>query len=209
MKRSLIDIEKKPDENTLLLLHFDGDFKDSSKNEYAITSSASFQDGKFKQSAGFADINMPKFIFNNALLHDFTVDYWYKIPGVNGSFNVLLGWDGGGMLYSAVRISINRKSGCFFLEYNTGNSHGNLYEKVFSELTKDFHHVAFVRKGNRFILFLDGISIIDIVNNNSSVLGSDRTRNTITWMNNAIIDEFRISDIARWTSNFTPPTKPY
>ena len=23
------------------------------------------------------------------------------------------------------------------------------------------------------------------------------------------IDEFRVSDIARWTSNFTPPTKPY
>lgn len=211
MKRSLMENgEGKPDANTLLLLHFDGDFKDSSKNEYVITSSATFQDGKFKQSAGFADINMPGSIFSNVILHDFTIDYWYKVPGDNASHNTLLGWDGGGMLYSAVRISLNRKSGGFFLEYNTGNSHGNLYEKIFDdELTKDFHHAAFVRKGNRFMLFIDGILIIDIINNNSSVIGSNRTRNAIVWMDKTIIDEFRISNIARWTSDFTPPTKPY
>lgn len=26
---------------------------------------------------------------------------------------------------------------------------------------------------------------------------------------NGMIDEFRISNIARWTSNFTPPARPY
>lgn len=79
-----------------------------------------------------------------------------------------------------------------------------------NELTKDFHHIAFVRKGNRFMLFVDGVAMIDITNNKVSVLGSNRTKNIITWIDDTrLIDEFRISDVARWTSNFTPPTKPY
>lgn len=199
------------DEHTLLLLHFDGNFKDSSKSNYTITSSASFQEGKFGQAAGGSDIVMPDNIFHDLLLSDeYTIDYWFKNPGESGSHNVLLGWDGGGMLYSAVRVGGNRDSCYFFLEYNSGNNHGNQYSKIFdNELTKDFHHIAFVRKGNRFMLFVDGILVIDIINNNSSVIGANRSRNAIVWMTHTIFDEFRISNVARWTSNFTPPTKPY
>ena len=210
MKRSLLNIESKPDANTLLLLHFDGNFKDSSKNNYAVTSSATFQPGKFGQAAGGSDIVMPDNIFHDLLLsEEFTIDYWYKVPGENQGHNILLGWDGGGMLYSAIRISCSRSNMVVFLEYNSGNSHGDVYNQSITELTKEYHHIALVRKGNRFMLFLDGVLKIDIVNNNSSTLGSNRTRNKITWIDYTYIDEFRVSNIARWTSNFTPPTKPY
>ena len=200
---------RKVDKDTELLLHFNGDLKDSSKNRYVVTSSGQFRDGKFGQSFGLSDIVMPKGVFSNLILHDFTIDYWFKVVGENEGHNVLLGFGGNtGMLYSAVRVNCSRNGGSVYLEYNTGNSHGSIYEYR-ATLSDSFHHVAFVRNGNRFMLFIDGSKVIDVQNNNCSVLGSDRVQNIITWDARTLFDEFRISNIARWTGNFTPPTKPY
>ena len=78
-------------------------------------------------------------------------------------------------------------------------------------------HIAIVRKGNTVIFYKNGIAIksgkvsgnIYPNANLPFVIGDYKN---LGWNNrhlNGYIDEFRISDVARWTSDFTPPTTPY
>jgi Concanavalin A-like lectin/glucanases superfamily len=77
-----------------------------------------------------------------------------------------------------------------------------------------WYHMAYVRSGSTFYLFQDGSLITSVTNatafpdlTSSLWLGAfpDSTNFLDGWL-----DEFRISKgVARWTSNFTPPTTPY
>lgn len=79
-----------------------------------------------------------------------------------------------------------------------------------------WYHVAIVRNGNTWIGYLDG-TITGSVSDSRS-LGNPNHANGIMigaevtapsqWFN-GYIDEFRISSIARWTSNFTPSSTAY
>jgi len=80
----------------------------------------------------------------------------------------------------------------------------------------NFHHVALVRNGNDLILFLDGLQE-DTFNftglttqESSGKLSIGRSGEFNGQYFNGHVDEFRISKgIARWTTNFTPPTVAY
>ena len=77
----------------------------------------------------------------------------------------------------------------------------------------NWHHVAAVRNGDRFDLFLDGTSI------NNGTISANHTLAGELWIGDdeaggatfsGHIDELRISKgIARWTGNFTPPAREY
>jgi hypothetical protein len=77
-----------------------------------------------------------------------------------------------------------------------------------------WNHFAFVRKGDTFYGFKNGTltstakSSLAIYGLGNIFLGK-RNFNDNDYFFRGYLDEFRISKIARWTSNFTPPTYPY
>lgn len=79
--------------------------------------------------------------------------------------------------------------------------------------TNIWYHFAVVRSGNSWTIYQDGVSL---GNTTSSISVPDLTgsfyigqKGDNNFYLNGYIDEFRISDVARWTSNFTPPTSDY
>jgi hypothetical protein len=73
-------------------------------------------------------------------------------------------------------------------------------------------HQAVVRRANRFFLFLNGtiyntfLSSLPIITNaNALCLGAYANANNM----GGYTDEMRISKVARWTNNFTPPSAAY
>ena len=81
-----------------------------------------------------------------------------------------------------------------------------------------WYHITYVRNGSNFYIFIDGdstglVELTAIGNNDLGnisaplIIGNDGAGGAYI---SCYIDEFRISKgIARWTSNFTPPTSEY
>lgn len=77
----------------------------------------------------------------------------------------------------------------------------------------EFQHVALVRNGNRFDIYVDGVSKTnttdaDSIPNFTSAFRIGANRSALNGFNGRI-DEFRFSHSARWTENFTPPVSAY
>lgn len=214
MKRRLICEESLPDEHTLLLLHFDGDVKDSCGNVVS-GSIADYQQGRFGLCGKFnrTKLEFDKSVFN--FLSDFTVDFWYKADGQEKHDCFL---DSGNRdPFSGIRFLFLNYADLYRLSimYSTSGGMWEAVEFPYRTLNESLHHIALVRHESAFYCFIDG-ALIGIEPAFNSVI-----QNSSTWslgcskeygMNHAVlglIDEFRISNIARWTSNFTPPTKPY
>lgn len=204
MKRSLIGIEKKPDENTLLLLHFDDNIVDVTGNSsIIIRKTPTYSEGVFGQCA-----NVRLFIDNDLLsfgVNDFTIDFWYKSLNNSGYPCVLC---------SDIHFDIE---GGFFIDQRglilrcrlTGDDENTL---TYNLSTNIWYHIAFLRRGNTLYLFING-TLVKTMSTSRSVSKSGLSI-MYSWFNDANycsgeIDELRISNIARWTSDFTPPTKPY
>lgn len=214
MKRRLLGEESKPDEHTVLLLHFDGDVKDSCGNVVS-GSIVDYQQGKFGLCGKFdrTKLEFDKSVFN--FLSDFTVDFWYKANGQE-RYDCFLD-SGNNNPFSGIRFLFNSLSDFRGLYINYSISGGSWMDVYYPcmELNEALHHIALVRHMSAFYCFIDGVLIgvkpaFDSAVQNSSTwsLGCSKEYG----MNHAVlglIDEFRISNIARWTSNFTPPTKPY
>ena len=81
---------------------------------------------------------------------------------------------------------------------------------------KKWSHIAVVCHNWNVMIFIDGylkgegLLKSSILPSYSLRLGGQNRRDgDPLYSIKSKIDEFRVSDIARWTSNFTPPTKPY
>jgi hypothetical protein len=78
-----------------------------------------------------------------------------------------------------------------------------------------WYHVAAARAGTTLRIFIDGVqggsfALAGPLFDSSHPLGIGGNAISGSWTLNGYIDEPRISKgIARWTSNFTPPTAPY
>jgi hypothetical protein len=76
-----------------------------------------------------------------------------------------------------------------------------------------WYHVALVRSSNAIKFYVNGTDITTGTPSDSSsysgafAIGGEPSSGGGYFAGN--IDEFAISDIARWTSNFTPPDWPY
>ncbi len=100
--------------------------------------------------------------------------------------------------------------GSLFWYYDSGLAHNS----DISPVVNTWYHVAFSRSGTNLRVFMDGSQIgstfTDSVNYNTATqlyVGKMSVGHPPLEGN---LDEVRISKgVARWTSNFTPPTGPY
>lgn len=212
----------KVDINTLLLLHFDGDFKDSTGN-FTLNNTGAVIDtshGKFgSKSAYFGNgllIFPNKQWFSDLLSSgNYTIEFWMKKTfdwnPISFTNEIPLSDDYAGDTLGYILCFEVEPDGKNFIMY--GNyinwqifnfkNHINQGDWNFIAVTsKDFYHRVFIN-GN---IVGERANFHPTLRSHKLCIGGREgpgSRST------GYYNEFRISDIARWTSNFTPPTKPY
>jgi hypothetical protein len=223
------------DSNTLLLIHADGadastTFTDDTlsitgrtKCGVAATGNAQVDTAQSKFGGASADFDasgdyltfQPGFKFQPG--ESFTMECWFRIDGA-----MTVEWHG------LISLGTTRSSSADQLELiirknaaNTGNvpklgiaTNFTLIIGYITEITVDvWHHAAVSRDGNTYRLFLDGA--LEGTNSARTDDPGQLTGGRIgafadgSLVMDGWIDEVRISDVARYTSNFTPQTTPF
>jgi hypothetical protein len=215
------------DSYTKLLLHFDNNVTDFSSTPKTVTNNnITFGSGYFNQASYFDGnpahfLSVPASNDFNFGSGDFTIDCWAKFLDLNVA-QVICGQNDGAPNYN------------YWLFYYDGTTDGltfsargfyslDILATVSCISDTNWHHIAFVRNGSNWYLFVDGISKSLSVTINSGTsfgfindtLGIGRIGNSDGFgtgvpISGGYLDEFRISKgIARWTTNFTPLTHEY
>lgn len=193
------------DKNTILMLHMnDNTFKDEQGHE-VINNGVALEttNKKFGNGGAYANnkvlsIDSSDIAFNT---NDFTIDFWmYYISGYSGCSSAYINADTGVFMQSDI-IGIGSSRG------TTKISSSNNFIK------NEWAHYALVRHLNTFYYFINGNLINSVIINNANIINSKFCINarygTGEYIGVAYYDEFRISNIARYTEDFTPPTHEY
>jgi hypothetical protein len=126
---------------------------------------------------------------------DYTIECWFKTAdsGLNalasaGAITWYLIVNGGGINYYSPGGSLATPGGVNYAD-------------------NAWHHVAGVRSGSTVSLYVDG----ELIATRSSTASMDGTvevgySSYYDWRCNALVDDLRITKVARYTANFTPPT---
>jgi hypothetical protein len=208
------------DTNTLSILHVDNNVTDSATSfsrtwtNNNATFSNSVGEYKFGYSSvfgGTAYVDTPNAAELNFTTGDFTVDFWMKTTQVAGSFILIkcvsAANDWG--YYFRLNATANKLT---FAIYDTA-------ERGITSTTSvndgAWHHVAGVRSGATTKLYIDGVSE-GTPYTSTGTLRTSTAKLTVGRLGEASnlyyvgnIDELRISNIARWSANFTPPAGAY
>lgn len=213
---------------TKLLLEMEGSsnaFVDSSPLGKAITANGnatqSIAQYKFGSKSGYLDGNGDYLSVSNSSdsdwvfgSGDFTVDFWYYRNGCSALNPTDESWIAGTGSGSGNGWAIRYVCSVDRIDLYVNSSYANWLSAGLS--TGSWKHVAVVRSSGSAYLFINGTqigslkSISDSNSANATNLQIGRQPDWAGGYINGYIDEFRISKgIARWTSNFTPPTSPY
>jgi hypothetical protein len=230
LSESLVTI----DSYTKLLLHFDGvdastRISDNSFSGHTPTVVANAQidttQSKFGGSSCLFDgtddyVTVPASADFNFAAGDFTIDCWFYFTTAGRKAIFAFNTDTRfGLDYNSVGTT---KLGLW------ASSNGSSWDLIHSDAggngicaatppLNQWNHVAVVRNGNNWRVYLNGIVDLDIIVAGTITNNSGEAFNVGRWGYSANhfwyggwIDEFRISKgIARWTAAFTPPTKSY
>lgn len=188
------------DSNTLALWHMNNTVEDIINNQ-STTFSGSYVDGKFDKAAYFSSGTAITQSENGKVLatSSYTVDFWLKVNSF-GSYGVTLNFVApgqGGMTFKSNSVLLDG----YLL------SSGTTINYDFSSLTSSFAHIAFVKDftNSKTYFFFNGTKIWEgaFFSHSGFYLGFAYAGS------NAYLDEVRVSNVARWTSDFTPFTVPY
>lgn len=217
---------------TKILIHFDG-----ADTSTTITDVAAGVGTPATWTAnGNAQLDTAQSKFGGASgLFDGTGDYWaspdstnFTLGSGNWTVDCWFNWNGGagvrGFIAGQCDNTGAATNASITLEHQTNNTiraianvggTPNLIASTTTITTTGWHHVAFVRVSSVIKLFLDGVqeggdvAISGTVNDSTFAFSIGRGGEITGTPWNGWIDEFRLSTIARWTANFTPPTAAY
>ena len=201
--------------NTQLLLNMaDGQAIDSAAQSnltLIADSKLSNTQAKFGDTSMYFDGSGDYALFPNTPFGtgDFTVECWVRCLGTSYDKGV---WDNHTSSGSSDGLTLTRITEQQFRLFGTGE----LIRSGNFTITNTWVNVAVVRSSGTLNLFVNGVSqgtTSFTTNMNSTadfVIGGGRySGGPETGSLNAFIDEFRISHMARYTSNFTPATEPF
>ena len=148
---------------------------------------------------------------------DLTIDFWVKFAGLPSATYYICGQYQDASNYQYYRL---RNDGSNHFDWHGSNvvagvSCASGLQRPNPEVViNQWYHIAFVRTGNDWMIFQDGIQVGTTTTDTDSmaaVAASFFIGNLGDSPNNDFygsLDEFRISTgVARWTENFTPPTE--
>jgi len=153
---------------------------------------------------------------------NFTIDFWIRFASITDVTGIIGQYADDNNL-----LQIFNDDGSLFFYHEDGGATRALYNTdaaVFA--TNTWYHVAIVRNGSSFYMFVDGdsksLTVSTAISTNTLAdIAGDLTIGAITLhgstpagsaksYHNGWMDEVRISKgIARWTSTFTPPVSAY
>jgi len=212
------------DQYTKLLLHCNGadastTFIDSAMGK-AVTAVGNAQidtaQSKFGGASGLFDgsgdyltvVDSTDWAFGTGNL---TIDFWVRFAGASVQMCVFFGQG----------TSINDRFYCYWeaniivVYHLTAGIGTTIYNKSWTPSVNTWYHVAIVRNGNNWDIYINGASLGTVstsitINDLAAVFVIGKNDQASSYYINGWLDEIRISKgIARWTGNFTPPTSAY
>ena len=229
-KRTILKAADIPtgDLNTKLLLHFDGSVVDASPYSVPVSAEAgtSFAAGKFGQgfigkditsATDTSPVSTPDGYISDIIKGDFTFECWFEestISNTYGASFITTAINPDGSKF-ALALSISPKSNTSTLmrtisviDGSTGSYYPVIGAYIEAAYLSGWCHLALTRLGFVLRLFING-TLVGVDNSYTyDGTGNDGVR-TYIGIDTTLIDELRISNIARWTANFTPPAAPY
>jgi len=220
------------DANTVLLLPMQGvdastTFTNVSASAHTLTANDNAQidtaQSKFGGASGLFDgagdyLSTPDsadWAFGSG---DFTIDFWVRRDGTQADYACLIAANDQAH-YTGWTLDMNLGADIHKLRWITTGSGSYAVDITASSAIADatWTHVAIVRYGNTVTMYLNGVSVGSknvtgwTINSSGTGLVVARQFTDIGgYYYKGWIDELRISKgVARWTSNFTPPTAPY
>jgi hypothetical protein len=211
--------------NTSLLCNFTnaGIFDQTGKNNLETVGDAQIDTGTKKYGTGSIELDGNDFLvardddnleFGSG---DFTIEAWINLnalPATNGSAAIVSKWNTSNLSYLAgVWNDAGTVKIAFF--YTTNGSSTSTISAAQTFSTGVWYHVAYVRNGSSFRLFVDGTektagaTISGTLFNGTAPFNVGRTADGSNFLN-GYIDDLRITKgVARYTANFTAPTKAF
>lgn len=196
------------DENTLVYIR-NGSTENLSQFDYEIANNGVVKapnKGKFGDSAFYFDgvtsnLLLPSLIKNNDI---FTIDLWVKPTSLDP--NTI--WSHGGSNIESVAGGVLTLLSGAWVYYCSG-----FLINAGTSVVDQWYHVALIGDGINLKLYVNGNLIeqysggYDFRDYGERFGANDSAIGDETF--NGYMDEIRISNIVRWSDNFTPPTKPY
>lgn len=219
------------DANVKLLLHFDGNFTDSSSAGHNGTANGgaatSTTQKKFGSQAVALDgtgdyVTVASHADFTPGAGNFTFECWLFLTalptGVGADASALWSTAGGAAAFQAVGILIESTDHLTIYSSANGTTWGinNATDLGATGIsTGAWNHIAVVRSGTTVTGYVNGTSV-----GSGTMSGTTMASSTIyiggDWQNtagsggiNGYMDEVRYSNIARWTANFTPDAAAY
>lgn len=209
------------DKHTLVYLKAE-DFIDSSFNNIEITSGGAqiVDDGCFGKCFNFTNINQRLRVPDGSykLNDEWTIDFRLYMNSLSTpmSFDVV----GKGYYQSAVNngfvIRITSTGTIHFMLTKGSTVRKELYTSSGTIKVNTWQHICIMYKNCNLSFYIDGKIINSLVDYEADINGTGRDlilgggwENDSTRTSNHRIDEFRISNVARWTEDFKLPTEPY
>ncbi|MCC0679977.1 hypothetical protein IC218_06820 [Clostridioides sp. ES-S-0005-03] len=209
------------DKHTLVYLKAE-DFTDSSLNNIEITPGGAqiVDDGYFGKCFNFTNVNQRLRIPDGSykLNDEWTIDFRLYMNSLSTSttFDILgKGYYQGGVNNGfVIRIEGN---GSIRIMLTTGSTVRNqLFTSTKVINANIWQHVCFMYKNYNLSIYIDGKFTCSFIDYNVDINGTGRDlilgggwETDSTRTSNHRIDEFRISNVARWTEDFELPTEPY
>ena len=207
---------------TSLLLHFDGNFTDSSSNNFELTNSGTdwahrvlcVAPPKFGNGAMYFDGSTNT--VQSAVVGpwtrfagNFTIDFWlYQLTAPGTQYVLSVGSGGWGAPGS---------NGFEFCMSGTDNLRVFFYNGSFTTISgptpntlNSWSHIAIVRNGSTITVYLNGVSQGSTTSSANFTAGNLIVGKQGSQAFYGLIDELRVlNGSAAWTGNFTPPTSSY
>lgn len=203
---------KVADENTLRLMHFNDDVRDvvtdetgTLKGNASITPTGYF-DGAL--SINHAVVSSLSFNGLTTTPTAWTMDFRVKLGRFSGDAPlVLIGTNLNETQTSLIRVDSS------YIDIQATYNQRVIY-KTHSLQLDTWYHFALTYDGTTYKFYVDG----KLFGSGESTNQFDFTRKlwfgsfydySTSYVSDCTIDEFRLSNVVRWTENFTPPDKPY
>lgn len=209
-------IAKPYDKYTKVMMHFDESaVKDEIGNTWTAANGAELSTAEKKfgasslrmQSSGTMYLELGSADVPSIDTEDFTGDVWFRMTewSQNAAY-LFVFWgfpEDGSQRTTSVAIRSN------YINYEFAGANGTI---SYNFSLNTWYHLAMVRSGTTGMIFVNGTLVKTVSGVPSSIPCSSFLISSNMAGNSYIgyLDEFRFSvGIARWTSNFTPPTQPY